>query len=301
MHRVAALLAVCAAAFPAGARCIPLGGRECVPANRLGREFFDAVSKSRACLDVVQARPDGTVRPAGVPPVDRVPAFVGAHKDEAVGLYEGAAATCVMTTIGHRALYALATLQSDASREALERLWLETRNYDRMIVVRAMLEDPAFRAGARLDQLWKNELNPRVRHAIAANLRARRDPAMLSSIASWIVAESDDETRRALELARDLIEHPDQCFLTRAHWTLRSGARCTYSCDGTVDTPNDSWIGWELFSCDESRLPAELLRERSEGARDVESLLPMTRSAMALGVLLVALAPFAVLRFRARR
>lgn len=298
MPRLAALLAICAAAFPASARCIPLGGRECVPPNRLGREFFDAVSKSRSCLDVLTVNTDGTVTPNGVPPADRVPAFIAAHRDEAVGLYEGAASTCLMTTIGHRALYALATLQSDASRAALERLWLETRNYDRTIVVRAMLEDPAFRAGERLDALWKNELNPRVRHAIAANLRARRDPAMLASIAAWIVAESDPETRRALELARDLIEHPDRCFLTRSGWTLRSGARCTYSCDGTVDTPNDTWLGWELFSCEESRPPNELLRERSEGAQQVESLLPMTRCAMALGVLLIVLSPLVIVRLR---
>src|SRR4051812_19402978 len=218
--------------------------------------------------------------PAGVPPPDRVPAFVAAHGDEAIGLYEGAAATCLMTTIGHRALYALAALQSEASRAALERLWLETRNYERMIVVRAMLEDPGFRAGERLEPLWKNELNPRVRHAIAANLRARRDPAMLGSIASWITAEPDPETRRALELARDLIEHPGQCFLTGDSWTLRTGARCSYSCDGTVDTPNDTWLGWELFSCEAARPADELLRARSVDAQRVEAHLPWWRLAI---------------------
>ena len=40
--------------------------------------------------------------------------------------------------------------------------------------------------------------------------------------------------------------------------------------------------GWELFSCEESRPAGELLRARSQEALHAESLLPLSRGAMAL-------------------
>jgi hypothetical protein len=295
---VAALIAVCAAAFPAAARCISFGGKECLPNHPLAREFFEVVKASYACLDTSHVNADGTVETNGKAPPDQVPAFVSAHGDEAVGLYESVAGSCLSTTLGHQALHALSSLQSDPAREALERLWRETRSYDRMIVVRAMLEDPAFRGEDRFDLLWKNELDPRVRHEIARVLRTRRDPKMLAAIDRWTQSETDPETLGALRMAHELIESPGRCVLTGSTWSLRLGSQCEYSCTGDYESHrSDNWIGWQMFSCDERKPAADLLRLYSQDTLRVEFLLPFVRAAMVLAALLLVLVPLAV-RFR---
>jgi hypothetical protein len=230
-----------------------------------------------------------------------MPAFVKAHRDEAVSLYEAAAGSCLITSLGFQSLHALAALQSESARDALGRLRRETRSYDRALVVRAMLEDPAFREEARFDPLWRDELDARVRSEIASSLRRRRDPKSLSSIERWLPGEADPETRRALEMARAFIDHPDECELIGGQWSLLHLARCAYSCTGAVESPDDRWLGWQLLWCDERRVPGELIRAHAAAADRVEPALRLWLGPFAAGTLLAIVAAFVWQRRRARR